>query len=56
MSTGTAIPSPAENIYSSMLMIPIRTKYVTATKPTEIYYIIPTNLIDASFFLQYITP
>ena len=55
MSTGTAIPSLADNIFSSMYMTPIRTKYLTGSNPTNIWYTISTNSVDASYVFKYLT-
>ena len=54
MSTDTATTSPSENVFSRILITLIRTKYLTATNPADIWYRILTNLICASF-LQYIS-
>ena len=50
MRTGTSIPIPEENVFSSMLMTLIKTKYWTYNNLTGIWYIILTSLIDARFF------
>ena len=47
--TGTAMSILSDNVFRRMLMTPIRKKYLTDTNPTDIYYITPTNIIDASF-------
>ena len=41
-----------QSFFRSMLMTPIRIKYLNATNPTIIQYRILTNLIDTSFFLS----
>ena len=52
ISTGNPIPGPADNFLIRMLMATIRNKYLAATNPNYIWYIILTIFINVIFLIS----